>query len=67
MVDAVLGCELDITTIYDEKKKVKIPAGTQNEEKIKINRDGFYKLNSTERGSMIITVKIKMPRNLTED
>jgi DnaJ-class molecular chaperone len=30
-VDAVLGCEIEVTNIYEEKKKVKIPGGTQNE------------------------------------
>ena len=38
IIDAVLGCEIEVTNIYDEKKKVKIPAGTQNDEKIKVNR-----------------------------
>lgn len=55
-----------MTNIYDEKKKVKIPSGTQNDEKIKINREGFYKLNSTEKGNMIITVKVKLPKSITE-
>ena len=30
VVDAILGIELPIPTIYGESKKVKIPAGTQN-------------------------------------
>ena len=38
IIDAVLGCEIEVISIYDEKKKVKIPAGTQNDEKIKVNR-----------------------------
>jgi molecular chaperone DnaJ len=60
-----LGCEIEVTNIYEEKKKVKIPPGTQNEEKIKVNREGFYKLNSTEKGNMIITVKVKLPKSVT--
>jgi DnaJ-class molecular chaperone len=46
---------------------VKIPTGTQNDEKIKVNREGFYKLNSTEKGNMIITVKVKLPKSVTEE
>lgn len=36
MLDAILGAEVQIETIYGESKKVKINPGTQNGEKIKL-------------------------------
>jgi DnaJ-class molecular chaperone len=40
-----------VETIYGETKKVKIPAGTQNGDKIKLAKEGFYRINSTDKGS----------------
>lgn len=36
VLDAILGAEVQIETIYGESKKVKINPGTQNGEKIKL-------------------------------
>jgi len=30
IIDAVLGCEIDVKTIYGEQKKIKVDAGCQN-------------------------------------
>jgi DnaJ-class molecular chaperone len=38
VVDAILGTEVNIETIYGESKKIKISPGTQNGEKIKIQK-----------------------------
>lgn len=46
VVDAILGTEVLIKNIYGETKTIKIPAGTQNNDKIKLPKEGFYRLNS---------------------
>ncbi len=38
MIDAILGVDLEVQTIYGETKKVKVPAGTQSGEKVKLQR-----------------------------
>lgn len=44
---------------------MKINPGTQNGEKIKLPKEGFFKLNSTDKGNHVITIKIKIPAKLT--
>jgi molecular chaperone DnaJ len=61
VVDAILGTDIQIETIYGESKKVKISPGTQNGDKIKVLKEGFFKLNTNEKGSHVITIKIKIP------
>jgi len=38
VLDAILGTEINVETIYGETKKVKIPNGTQNGDKIKLSK-----------------------------
>lgn len=65
MVDAVLGVELTVETIYGEKKSVRVPAGSQGGDKIRLNKEGFYRLNSQEKGNHIIVLKVKVPGSLS--
>ena len=46
MIDAILGAELKVKNIYGDTKSIKIPAGTQNNEKIRLPKEGFYRINS---------------------
>ena len=63
---AVLGGEIVIDTL-DGKVKLNVKPETQNETKIKLKGKGFpvYKKES-EFGDMVITLKIKIPTNLTD-
>lgn len=38
MIDAILGAELDVQTIYGETKKIKITAGTQSGDKLTLQK-----------------------------
>lgn len=58
--------ELTVETIYGEKKKVRIPAGSQGGDKIRLNKEGFYRLNSHEKGNQVIVLKVKVPSSLTQ-
>ena len=63
---AVLGGEITVDT-FDGKVKLKVPAGTQNETKIKLKGKGFpvYKREG-ELGDLYVTYKIKIPSSLTD-
>lgn len=60
-MDAILGAEIQVETIYGETKKVKISPGTQNGDKIKVMKEGFFKLNTNDKGNHVITIRIKIP------
>ncbi len=63
---AILGGEIIINTLAG-KVKLKVKPETQNETKIKLKGKGFpvYK-KENQYGDLIITYKIKIPRNLTK-
>ena len=62
---AVLGGETTVDT-FDGKVKLKIPAGTKNETKVKLRGKGFpvYK-HEGSFGDLYITYKIEIPANLS--
>jgi curved DNA-binding protein len=63
---AVLGGEVLVDTL-DGKVKLKVPAGTQSETKIRLKGKGFpvYKKEG-EFGNLFVTYHVKTPTNLTE-
>jgi len=63
---AVLGGEVTIDTLSG-KVKLKVPAGTQNDTKIRLKGKGFpvYKKEG-EVGNLFVTYTIKTPTNLNE-
>lgn len=63
-VDAILGTTIKADTV-DGKQEVKIPAGTQPEQKLRLRGKGAPSLNSNERGDAFITVKVKIPTNIS--
>lgn len=62
--EAVLGTEITISTPNNEIK-MKIPANTQNNQKF--NLSGCGNVQNEKIGDMIITVEIKIPKNLTKE
>jgi curved DNA-binding protein len=63
---AVLGGETTVDTLAG-KIKLKVPAGTQNDTKVRIKGKGFpvYKKEG-EFGDMYVTYKVSIPTNLNE-
>ena len=61
--EAALGAELTIPTM-DGDVKYKIPEGTQNGTKFRIRGKGEPIYNSTNKGDLIFTVNIEIPKNL---
>ncbi len=61
--EAVLGCELKISTI-NGNVTVKIAPNTQNGQKIRLAGCGIE--SSTKQGDMILTIEIQIPKELTD-
>ena len=65
--DVVLGGETRVETLTG-RLHVKVPAGTQNGQRIRLARQGMPKLKSPkERGDLFVTVRPVMPKELTDD
>lgn len=62
-VQAIIGCETTVETI-DGPVKIKIPAGTQSGDRIRLKGKGFVTLESrgSDRGNHILTIKIDIPK-----
>lgn len=67
MLDAILGAEKDVQTIEGAKKSVKVPPGIQSGQTISLSGEGFYMVNSSNKGDHILTVKIEIPKQLSAE
>ena len=61
---AILGATIKADTV-DGKMDVKIPAGTQPEQKLRLRGKGVPKLGTDVRGDQYITVKVRRGLTLT--
>ena len=62
--DAILGITIKADTV-DGKAEVKIPAGTQPNQKLRLKGKGAPKLGTEIRGDAFLTVKVKIPTNVS--
>ncbi|WP_341756807.1 MULTISPECIES: molecular chaperone DnaJ [unclassified Candidatus Tisiphia] len=65
-IKAILGGEVEVPDIEGGKVKLKIPAGTQNGEQLRLKGKGMSKVRSTIRGDMFAHIHIEIPKNLTK-
>lgn len=63
-VEAILGAVIKADTV-DGKMEMKIPSGTQPEQKLRLRGKGATKLGTDVRGDAYITVKVKIPTNIS--
>jgi molecular chaperone DnaJ len=70
VTQAALGDEVEVPTL-DGKEMMKIPAGTQTGDTIRLRGKGVPRLRrdgtSTSRGDQIVTIQVRTPTNLTQD
>ena len=65
---AMLGEEIEVPTIDGENTKLKIPAGTQHDTKLRIRNKGMPLLgNANVRGDLIVVIKVEIPTSLTDE
>jgi len=62
--DAVLGAEILVRTL-DGSLKLRLPAGTQNGQQLRVRGRGFPKGKSGERGDFHVVVVVRLPTELT--
>ena len=65
---AVLGSDVAVKTLYGNVT-IKLPPGTQHEERKKISNYGIQKLppNHHQKGNHYVTIKVIIPKKLTPD
>jgi len=63
---AALGTVIDVPTIDGGTKRIKIPAGTQNNTKIRMKGYGAPGLKGSAKGDQYVKITIEVPRKLTE-
>lgn len=66
-IQAILGAEIEIDGIMpDEKVQVRIPAGCQNQQVVRVKGFGMPRLKSDIRGSMYVHVNVVIPEKITK-
>ncbi len=64
--EATLGAKLEVPTI-DGITMMKLPAGTQGGQRLKLSGRGFISPKSKKRGDEYVEIKIIVPKDITED
>jgi len=65
MVNAALGCKVEVPTIHG-KKNLNIPAGSQSGERFTLKKEGVVRLRGYGRGHMVVELKVLTPTDLCE-
>ena len=67
MVQAALGAEIEINGIMpNEKVKVRIPEGCQNEQVVRVKNYGMPRFRSSDRGDLYAHVNVQIPKKLNK-
>ena len=64
-VTVALGGSVDVSVIDGSKVSLKIHAGTQSEDVLKLKGKGMSRMRSALRGDMYVHIKIKIPTRLS--
>ena len=65
-IDAMIGVERTVVGLDDKQFLVKIPKGCQYGTRLSIAGQGLYRMNTNQRGDLIVNVMISIPQ-LTDD
>ena len=63
---AVLGGKIQVPGI-EKALNVSVPPGTNDSSVLRLKNQGFYKVNSNQRGNLMVKIKIKVPNNLNKN
>ncbi|MHA2126982.1 MAG: DnaJ C-terminal domain-containing protein [Promethearchaeota archaeon] len=63
---AVLGGKVQIQGI-EKSLNVSIPPGTNDSSLLRLKNQGFYKINSEQRGNLLVKIKIEVPKKLNRN
>ena len=65
--EALLGTTIEVPTLLEKPRKVKVPAGTQPGETIRLKGKGVQDLAGRRKGDLFIKVLVRTPENLTKE
>ncbi len=66
---AALGGEIEVQTLLSGKKRIRIPAGTQSGEIIRIKEEGMPRLQQRggrKAGDLLVKISVEIPKKLTK-
>jgi molecular chaperone DnaJ len=63
--EAALGAKIEVPTL-DGASAMTLPAGTQSGQKFKLSGKGFPSTRTGKRGDQFVTIKIAVPKNITD-
>jgi len=66
-LDAIIGAEHQITTVDGTTLNLRIPPGTQNGTKMRIQGRGIFAVNDPKRGDMFVKLNLTTPKLSDED
>jgi molecular chaperone DnaJ len=64
---AMLGAELDVTTILDESKTVRVAAGSQPGDVLRLRGAGMPQVDSHRRGDLHVHLRVIVPERLSSE
>lgn len=65
MTIAALGGDIQVPTIDGGRSRVKVPAGSQSGQRMRLRGKGMPKLRGGGQGDMVIEIAVETPMNLT--
>jgi len=63
---AALGGKIQVSGI-ENTLNVTVPPGTNDSSLLRLKNQGFYKINSNQRGNLLIKIKVKVPKKLNRN
>jgi len=62
---AALGGKTQVSGL-EKEINVSVPEGTKDSTILRLKNNGFYKMNSEERGNQLVRIKIKVPKRINK-
>jgi DnaJ-class molecular chaperone len=62
---AALGGKIDVKGV-EKELTVNVPPGTSSSSILRLKNQGFPKINSNERGNLMVKIEVEVPQNLTK-
>ena len=67
MTTAALGGEFEVPTLAGGRARVKVPAGTQPGQRVRLKGKGMPVLRSSQTGDLYVQMDVETPQNLTRE
>lgn len=62
--DLILGCKIEVTGVYGQKAKLKIPVGTKPGSKFRVKE--YWKSEGSKKWNLIVKVEALMPKTISD-